>query len=310
MSFALRPFAVWQLRTRELALGRATAVMGIVNVTPDSFSEGAAGPGGYPATGTHQAAVERGLALLAEGATMLDIGGESTRPGSHAATSAAISAGEEQARVLPVIEAILRKRPDTLLSIDTYRASTARAAIEAGCEIVNDVSGLLWDPHMAETCAELGCGLVLMHTRGRPEQWRKQPRLAAEQVLPLVERGLGRQMDAALAAGVAAERIVLDPGYGFGKAFDTNYVLLAGQSSLLALGRPLLAGVSRKSFLGRTLAPFRAGVDAPSNARAAATIAATVAAVLAGASLIRVHEVRETLEAVAVADAILAAVRT
>ena len=199
----------------------------------------------------------------------------------------------------------MRERPGAVLSIDTYRAATACAAIAAGCAIVNDVSGLLWDAGMAAACAELACGVVLMHTRGRPDQWRALPPLAPGEVLPLVARELRQRLDAALVAGIRAERIVLDPGYGFGKAFDANYPLLAGQHALLALGRPLLAGVSRKSFLGRTLAPVFDGQDAPINRREAATLAATIAAVLGGASLVRVHVVRSAVEAVAVADAIL-----
>lgn len=305
MSFAVRFHTAWRLRTRTLALGRTTVVMGIVNVTPDSFSEGAVSSN--LKLETLHAVVERALRLLDEGAAILDIGGESTRPGSHAATPAAISSDEERQRVLPVIAGILHERPGAVLSIDTYRASTARQAIEAGCEIVNDVSGLLWDPPLGSTCAELGCGLVLMHTRGRPDEWRQLLPLAPGAVLPLVKRELEERFNAALDAGVAAERIVLDPGYGFGKAFGANYPLLADQHELQALGRPLLAGVSRKSFLGRTLAPLHGGVDAPPNQRQAATIAATVAAVLAGASVVRVHEVQAAVEAVAIADAILAA---
>lgn len=300
MSFVTRSQTLWQLSSRVLALGQTTAVMGILNVTPDSFSE-------TGATATPEAAIAHGLRLLDEGAVILDIGGESTRPGSQAATAQALSVAAEEDRVLPVIEAILRERPAALLSIDTYRASTARASIGAGCAIVNDVSGLLWDANMAATCAGLNCGVVLMHTRGRPDQWRSLPPLAHHQVLPLVARELQQRLDAALAAGIRPEAIVLDPGYGFGKAFGANYPLLASQHQLLALGRPLLAGLSRKSFLGRTLAPLHGGHDAPLDRREAATLAATVAAVLGGASLVRVHAVRSAVEAVAIADAILAA---
>jgi len=304
MSFALRAKVVWKLRTRSLALGEKTAVMGILNVTPDSFSEGAVAP--PPEQETLEATVERGLRLLDEGAAILDIGGESTRPGSHAGTELAISAEEEQQRVLPVIEAILRERPAAVLSVDTYRASTAARAVRAGCEIVNDVSGFLWDGSMAEVCARLACGVVLMHTRGLPDEWRSLPPLEEGSVVRRVGRELKERLEVALKAGIVRERIVLDPGYGFGKAFGANYPLLAGQHELLALGCPLLAGVSRKSFLGRTLAPLYGGVDAPMDKRESATIAATVAAVLAGASVVRVHAVRPAVEAVAIADAILA----
>ncbi len=308
MSLPKRPQVDWQLRTRSLPLGQTTAVMGIVNVTPDSFSEGGAGSegtAGYRATDTAERAIERGLLLLEEGATLLDLGGESTRPGSHAASAAAISDAQEQDRVLPVLDGILREQPDALLSIDTYRAGTARAAVAAGCEIVNDVSGLLWDQAMASTCAELGCGLVLMHTRGRPDEWRSMPPLPPAEVAPLVLVELRERLAAACRAGIARERIVLDPGYGFGKAFDANYALLAAQALLLELGRPLLAGVSRKSFLGRTLA--RRGVDRSPRERETASVAAMVLAVAQGAAIVRVHEVRPAVEAASIADAVLRA---
>ncbi|HEY0785506.1 MAG TPA: dihydropteroate synthase [Acidobacteriaceae bacterium] len=312
MSFSRRPLSVWKLRTRSLALGETTLLMGILNVTPDSFSEGA----GAECAATKyapepEAAIERGLHLLDQGAAILDIGGESTRPGSHAATPAAVSADEEQQRVLPVIEGLLRERPQAVLSIDTYRASTAKAAIQSGCEIVNDVSGLLWDAEMGAACARMRCGLVLMHTRGRPDEWRSLAPPPPGTVLGLVEAGLRTSLQAAASAGVAPAHLVLDPGYGFGKAFDTNYELLSGQEHLLALGHPLLAGVSRKSFLGRTLAPLWQGNDAPMAARGTATVAAIVAAVLAGASIVRVHEPGPAREAISIADAVLAAgVRT
>ena len=250
--------------------------------------------------------------MLEEGADLLDLGAESTRPGSRAGGSAgslgapAVSAEEEQARLLPVLEGILRARPDAILSVDTYKAATARAALQAGAEIVNDVSGLFWDPELAAVCAEFGAGLVLMHSRGRPEEWRTQPRLKPDELLATVRAGLAASLAAAAAAGVAAEAIVLDPGYGFGKRFEENYALLARQAKLLSLGRPLLAGVSRKSFLGRTLAPLHGGGDAPVEARETASVAALVAAILHGASIVRVHAVRPAVEAARIADAVLA----
>ena len=268
--------------------------MGVLNVTPDSFSDG----GRFQQA---EDAVAEALRLLDAGADILDVGGESTRPG----LGDPLAAGEEQERVLPVIEGVLKARPETVISVDTYKASTARLAVEAGAEIVNDVSGFLWDDGMAATCAELGCGVVLMHTRGRPDEWKSQPVLAADEVLPLVKRELRERLAAALAAGVARERIVLDPGYGFGKRFEENYALLAGQGELLELGQPLLAGVSRKSFLGRTLRPLFGGSDAPVEGRLQASMAASVAAILAGAAIIRVHDVRPAVEAARIADAIL-----
>ena len=270
--------------------------MGVLNVTPDSFSDG----GLY-----HDAddAVAHGLHLLEDGADILDVGGESTRPG----LKDKLSAEEEQERVLPVIAGILKARPEAVVSVDTYKAATAKSAVEAGAEIVNDVSGFLWDNEMAATCAELGCGVVLMHTRGRPDAWKSQAPLAVDEVLPIVKRELDGRLQAALDAGVSRDRIVLDPGYGFGKRFDENYALLARQAELRELGQPLVAGVSRKSFLARTLRPFFSGEDAPMSARLYPTLAATVAAILAGADVVRVHDVRPAVEAARIADAILAA---
>jgi dihydropteroate synthase len=294
MAFRRRDRFEWQLRGRSTELGARTLVMGVLNVTPDSFSDG-------NLFHSLEAATARAFAMLDEGADLLDIGGESTRPGKYAT----VTAEEEQRRVLPVIEAILKARPGTLISIDTYKASTARLAVEAGAEIVNDISAFTWDESMAAACAELDCGVVLMHTRGRSAEWRNLPRLADEEVTPLVMRELAASLQAALDAGVERQRIMLDPGYGFGKSFEENYPLLAHQDELAALGQPLLAGVSRKSFLGRTLAPLHDGADAPMAARVNATVAASVAAILAGAHVIRVHDVRPVVEAARIADAIL-----
>ncbi len=247
-------------------------------------------------------AIERGLAMLDAGAAILDIGGESTRPGKREA----LPAEEEMGRILPVITGILKHRPEATISIDTYKAETANAAVGAGAEIVNDVSGFLWDPAMAATCAKLACGVVLMHTRGRPEEWSGLPHLAADDALAVVKSELRERLNAGVAAGVREERIVLDPGIGFGKAYESNYALVARLEELRSLGRPLLSGVSRKSFLGRTLAPLRGGVDAPADQRGDATIAAVTASILAGADIVRVHDVRPAVEAAAIADAVLA----
>jgi dihydropteroate synthase len=293
----------WNLRTRALEVGRRTLVMGIVNVTPDSFSDG--GQFLDPA-----AAVTHALKLLDEGADILDLGAESTRPGSRAGGGSSlpplVSAEEEQARLLPVLEEILKERPDAVVSIDTYKAATARAALAAGAEIVNDVSGFFWDAEMAGVCAEAGCGVVLMHTRGRPEEWNALPPLAADELLAMIRDGLAASLALATGAGIPPEALALDPGYGFGKSFEANYALLARQEELLALGRPLLIGVSRKKFLGRTLAGLHGGSDAPVEAREAASLAAMVAAILHGAEIVRVHAVRPAVEAARVADAVLA----
>lgn len=299
-----RPAYTWRLRTRALELGGQTRVMGVVNITPDSFSDGGAflDP---------EAAVERGLRLLDEGADLLDLGAESTRPGSRAGGAAdgeqapAVNSEEEQARLLPVLEGILAARQEAIVSVDTYKAATARAALAAGAEIINDVSGLSWDAEMAEVCAGAGCGVVLMHTRGRPEEWRTQALLKPDELLATVRGGLTESLERAATAGVAPGAIVLDPGYGFGKRFGENYALLARQMELLSLGCPLLAGLSRKSFLGHTLAPLYGGESAPVDARETASVAAMVAAILHGASIVRMHEVRAAVEAARIADAVL-----
>src|ERR1035441_5136824 len=189
MTPSARLLTNWKLRSRTLELGRRTLVMGVVNITPDSFSDG----GLYFSP---EKAVARSMQLLEEGADILDLGAESTRPGSRTggesdgAQAPAVTAGEEQARLLPVLEGILHARPDALVSIDTYKAATAYAALKAGAEIVNDVSGFKWDPAMAAVCAEARCGVVLMHTRGKPEEWRAQPRLADDKLLASVRSGL------------------------------------------------------------------------------------------------------------------------
>jgi dihydropteroate synthase len=180
--------------------------------------------------------------------------------------------------------------------VDTSKAEIARAAIAAGAEIVNDVSGLRWDDAMAPACAEMQCGVVVMHSRGRPADWKDLPGLPPEEVVPLVRGGLEANLSRAIAAGIRAEAVALDPGFGFGKRGDENFWLLAGMAEFAELGRPLVAGVSRKSFLGHA---------EDTEARLHATVAATIATVLAGAHVVRVHDVRAVVDAVAVADAIL-----
>ncbi|HKN21233.1 MAG TPA: dihydropteroate synthase [Terracidiphilus sp.] len=296
----MRNLAHWRLRRRTLELGRRTLVMGVVNITPDSFSDG----GSYF---DPEAALIRCMQCLDEGADILDLGAESTRPGLRAGgANALVSAEEEQARLLPVLEGLLKALPQAVVSVDTYKAATARAALRLGAEIVNDVSGLTWDPCIAQVCAEFGAGVVVSHTRGLPEAWRAQPQLAPDALLAAVHDGLGASLTAAQQAGIALDQIVLDPGYGFGKRFSENYVLLNRQAELLRLGRPLLAGLSRKSFLGHTLAPLFGGSDAPLDARENASLAAMTAAILHGVSIVRVHQVRPAVEAARIADAILA----
>jgi dihydropteroate synthase len=272
--------------------------MGVVNVTPDSFSDSFL---------DSQKAVEHALRLLDEGADILDIGAESTRPGVRVGGDDApgVSADEEQARLLPVVEGVLKARPGTIISVDTYKAETARAAMAAGAEIVNDVSGFSWGGGVEAVAAETRCGLVLMHTRGRPDEWATQARLEPDGLMREVRAGLEASLAKAAAAGIERESIVLDPGYGFGKRGAENFALLRRQAELLELGRPLLAGVSRKSFLGQALAPLYGGAAAPVDARESASLAGMVAAILAGASIVRVHKVREAVEAALVADAVM-----
>lgn len=313
----MRAVFQWNLGTRTVELGKRTMIMGIVNVTPDSFSDG----GLYLDTGQ---AVAHALRLLDEGAGIIDVGGESTRPGARVLASSplleneaatkktlagsqtstmAVDAEEELRRVLPVIAEIKKLRPDALVSIDTYKASVARGAAEAGAEIVNDVSALRWDTQMAKTIAEIKCGAVLMHMRGRPEEWRTLP--PPGDIVLLVKRELREWVEAAVLAGVRRERIALDPGFGFGKSFEQNYPLIARFQDLQALGFPLLAGTSRKSFLGRTLA--RGEKDAAPDQRLYGNLAAHTALILKGAHILRTHDVKAAVEAARVADAIVEA---
>jgi dihydropteroate synthase len=293
----------WQLRSRALDLGPRTLIMGVVNVTPDSFSDG--GQFFDP-----QRAIEHALQLLDEGADILDIGGESTRPGTRVLPDQSgrkhvVTEDEELRRVMPVIEGVLNARPEAIISIDTYKSSVARRTIEAGAEIVNDVSAFQWDAAITSTCAELCCGVVLMHTRGQPGDWRQ---LKPEpDITSLVMHDLGNSVQVALDSGVERGRIVLDPGFGFGKNFEENYPLLARFGQLQSLGFPLLAGTSRKSFVGRTTGNRRGGEDAPPGERLYGSLAAMVASILHGAHIVRVHDVKPTVEAAAVADEILAA---
>src|SRR5216684_3789219 len=290
----MRAIFQWNVGSRVLELGRRTLIMGVVNATPDSFSDG----GLYIDA---EKAVVRAEKLLDDGATIIDVGGESTRPGA----SEPVSEEEERRRVLPVIRDLKRRRPDAIVSVDTYKASVARAAVEAGAEVVNDVSGFRWDPDskMAKTLAELKVGAVLMHTRGRPEEWRSLPPIG-DPVL-LVKRELRQWAEAATLAGIKRDRLVLDPGFGFGKRFEENYPLLARFAELQQVGFPLVAGTSRKSFSGRTMT--RDGHDAPVEQRLYGTLAAEVALILKGAHIIRTHDVRFAAEASRIADAIVAA---
>ena len=296
MPFARRPSSLWQLRTRTLALGRRTQLMAILNITPDSFSDGAR-------FFAPDAAIARGLELLDAGADILDLGAESTRP-----NAIPLTATEEQARLLPVLEALHRERPQALLSVDTYHAETARNALAAGAEIINDVSGLLWDPSMPAVLAAEHPGIVLMHTRGTPQTWSDLSPLPQASVTPLVVRELAGRLAETERAGISRSSLVIDPGFGFGKLGPENLALLAHLRSLQSLGLPLLAGISRKGFLGQTVEAALApeGRSAEFSGRLYPTLAANVAAVLGGAHLLRVHDLQPAAEAAAIADALLA----
>jgi dihydropteroate synthase len=288
----MRPVFTWNLGNRSLELGKRTLVMGVVNVTPDSFSDG----------GEHllpEHATAHALRMLDEGAEIVDIGGESTRPGVRVGEdNPLVSAEEELRRVLPVITAVKKARPSAIISIDTYKSKVARTAVEAGAEIVNDVSGLQWDHDMRKTLAGMSCGIVIMHTRGRPDEWKELPKVA--DLVVLVKRQLRVSADAALLAGIKRDRIAIDPGFGFGKHFEENYPLLRRFEEFHELRFPLVAGVSRKSFIGRALAYN--GSDAPVKERLHGTIAAEVIAASKGAHIIRTHEVKGAIDALKLAD--------
>jgi len=266
-----------------MLLGPRTWLMGIVNVTPDSFADG----GRYF---DPERAVARGLELAAEGADALDVGGESTRPGSEPVPEA-----EELRRVVPVVAA-LRKQTGCLLSVDTTKSAVARAALDAGADIVNDTSALRFDPAMAGEVARSGAAVILMHMKGTPLTMQLSPRY--DDLLGEIRSFLEERLRLAEAAGIPRERTVVDPGIGFGKTFEDNHVLLRRQDVFHEIGRPVLLGFSRKAFLGRIL-------GLPPDERLEATIAAAVLAVEGGAHILRVHDVGPVGRAVRTAEAIL-----
>ena len=259
--------------------------MGIVNVTPDSFSDG----GEHADTGS---AVAHGLRLAAEGAAILDVGGESTRPGSEP-----VPVDEELRRVVPVVESLVAASP-AVVSVDTTKAAVARAALDAGAAIVNDVTALRGDPAMAALVAERGCQLCLMHMLGEPRTMQDDPRY--DDVVAEVTAFLEERLAAAVAAGVREEQVLLDPGIGFGKTLEHNLTLLAHLDRIAAIGRPVVLGATRKRFIGALL-----GL-APGE-RAVGTVATTVLGLARGAAVLRVHDVRPNVEALRVAQAILEA---
>lgn len=284
MTTAFEP-AEWSLRTRSLTTADHTLVMGIVNVTPDSFSDG--GRWAEP-----DAAIRRGIRLWDDGADLIDVGGESTRPGAEP-----IGAKEEAERVIPIVEALTAR--GIAVSIDTSKTEIADSAIAAGAEVVNDVTGLV-DPEMTDLCADAGVGVVMMHMRGEPGTMQTDP--TYDDVVTEVAKFLRERTAAAVDRGIQPSRIVVDPGIGFGKTLDHNLALLAGIGDL-GNGRPVLVGASRKRFLGTILEA--AGRPSSTDDRDTATAATVALAVAGGAAVVRVHNVAGAVDAARTADAIV-----
>jgi dihydropteroate synthase len=275
---------IWKIRDREIDLSNRARVMGIINATPDSFSDG----GSFL---DPQAALAHGLQMVAEGAEILDVGGESTRPGAQS-----VEADEEIRRVLPIIQS-LRRESQVLLSIDTSKASVARAALDAGADIINDVTGLRGDPDMAALAASSKAGIVIMHMQGEPRTMQVAPTYG--DVIHEVGEFFRQALARSVACGIDPMRIALDPGIGFGKTPEHNRRLLAELSAFLEFARPLLVGVSRKSFLG-----WLAGSSAMDN-RFWPGVSLTSLCRERGARILRVHDVKPHTEALRMTEAIL-----
>ena len=273
----------------DRTLGPDPALVGVLNVTPNSFSDG----GDFL---DPEKAASRATSMLNEGAQIIDVGGESTRPGSNP-----VHPEEEVRRVVPVIRTILAERPSAVVAIDTYRAATAGAALEAGARIVNDVTALRADPSMVELVADTHCPVVLMHMLGEPKTMQRAPRY--DDVVREVRDFLARRTEHAVAAGIEPENVILDPGIGFGKTAEHNLLLLRRLEVLVALGFPVLVGTSRKRFIGEIT-----GLEEAKN-RVFGTVAANVIAYERGATLFRVHDVRANREALAVAQAVRSGAR-
>ena len=275
-----------------LPIGKRTLVMGIINVTPDSFS-------GDGLSDNVEAAVQQAQRMAREGADLLDIGGQSTRPGSEAVTEQ-----EELHRVIPVIQRLRSSDPlDLPISIDTTRASVADAAIQAGADIINDISGLRDDPAIAEVAAKYSAGLILMHIQGTPRTMQQNPHYdnLIEEVISYLRAGI----DKATQAGVPLDRIWVDPGIGFGKTIEHNLELLRRLGELRVLSCPILVGTSRKGFIGRILAPLHDGSPPPPAERVFGTAATLGLSIAHGADIVRVHDVAPAVDVALVADAII-----
>ncbi|NPA58113.1 MAG: dihydropteroate synthase [Aquificae bacterium] len=277
---------------RFLNLGHKTAVMGILNITPDSFSDG----GVY--YNDIDKAVERASQMLKEGADIIDVGGESTRPGAKP-----VSVEEELDRVIPVVKALRERLGDSfLISIDTYKAEVARKAVEVGADIVNDISGLSFDPEMAETVASLDCPVVINHTTGRPDEMQKKV-YYNDVVLEIIDF-MERQIEYGISKGIKKDRFIVDPGIGFGKQVEHNIEIIKRLGEFRELGYPILIGISRKSFIGILLKNLAGRGEVPPQERTAGSLGATACAVLNGANIVRTHDVRETGDFLTVLDTI------
>jgi dihydropteroate synthase len=278
----------WQIKDRVMPIGQRTLIMGILNFTPDSFSDG----GQFF---TLDSALAHAEQMISEGADIIDVGGESTRPGGEP-----VSAEEEIKRVVPVIESLVA-RFDVPISVDTTKSEVARAALDAGAAIVNDISALRFDFYVADAAARAGAGLVLMHSRGTPATMHRLPPVA--DIMKEVTHSLRASVNMAERRGVKRESIVIDPGIGFGKSQEQNLELIAKLDQLIAAfpDYPLLIGTSRKSFIGRILADST-GTPAPADARLHGTMATITASILHGAHIIRVHDVKATAETIRVTE--------
>jgi len=275
---------VWRCGDRAVPLGERTLVVGVVNVTPDSFSDGGLFAG-------VDEAVEHGARLVDDGADLVDVGGESTRPGSDP-----VPVDEELRRVVPVIEGVVKSRPEVVVSVDTRKAEVARAALDVGAVVVNDVTGGI-DPSLLEAVAEARAGVILMHMLGEPKTMQEDPRYT--DVVAEVHEFLRERIESAVFSGIPEERICIDPGIGFGKSVEHNLALLRAVPALRLLGAAVMVGASRKRFIGSLT-----GVDDPAD-RLEGSLAVAVLAAAHGADLVRVHDVKETVRALKVADAVV-----
>lgn len=279
----MRKEYIIQVNGKTYLLGRRTWIMGILNVTPDSFSDG----GLYF---KKEKAVEHGLRLISEGADIIDVGGESSRPGSDP-----VPAEEELRRILPVISG-LRKQTKNLISVDTSKSEVARAAIAEGADIINDISAFRNDPKMITVVAQAGSPVILMHMKGSPKTMQRNPHYG--NVIEEIKSFLEKKIEFAVENGMIREKIIIDPGIGFGKRFEDNLTLIRNLNEFTSIGQPILVGISRKSFIGKIL-------DLPPGEREEGTLASAILSVVQGAHILRVHEVAPIKRAILVAETIL-----